>query len=49
LVEAEWAGRDHITGAHDQDRFILVVIGGPRHLAMPRGNPTLIAALEHGM
>jgi hypothetical protein len=49
LVEAEWTGGDHITGANDQDRFILMGIGDPHHLAMPRGYSALVAALQHGM
>ena len=49
MVEAEWAGGDHITGANDQDRFILMGIGDPHHLAMPRGYSALVATLQHGM
>jgi hypothetical protein len=37
LVEAEWADGDHVTGANDQDRFILIRIGDPHHLAMSGG------------
>jgi hypothetical protein len=47
LVEVERAGGDDIAGTQDQERCVATGIGDPRHFPMPRGNPALMAALQH--
>ena len=50
MVEVEWARSDDVTGAQDHDRFVATGIGDPpRHFPMTRGDPALMAALQHRM